>query len=149
MHKTKIRFWGCRGSFPTPDRDKMDYGGDTSCVEIRTSDNQVIILDMGSGLKRLGHKIINDSTYPTQINIFLSHYHWDHICGMPFFQPAFSPNWKIKFFGPGENSGDIEQVLSDQMKTPYSPVETETWMAKIDYLEQDANGLSHGQIRIR
>ena len=61
-NKTKIRFWGCRGSFPTPDKDKIIYGGHTSCVEIRTSDNQIIILDMGSGLKRLGDKIINDST---------------------------------------------------------------------------------------
>ena len=95
MNKTKIRFWGCRGSFPTPDKDKMIYGGDTSCVEIKTFDNQLIILDMGSGLKNLGQKIVNDTTYPDQINIFLSHYHLDHIMGFLMFVPLFDKNIKL------------------------------------------------------
>ena len=72
MNKTIIRFWGCRGSFPSFDENKVIYGGDTSCIEVRTSDNQLIILDMGTGLRKLGQKIVNDSSYPKDINIFLS-----------------------------------------------------------------------------
>ena len=69
-----IKFWGVRGSNPTPDKDKMQFGGDTSCVEIRTKNNDLIILDMGSGLRKLGAKIIADDSYSSEINIFLSHY---------------------------------------------------------------------------
>ena len=61
MNKTTIRFWGCRGSFPSFDKNKVIYGGDTSCVEVRTIDDEIIILDMGTGLKKLGDKIMNDS----------------------------------------------------------------------------------------
>ena len=110
MNKTKIRFWGCRGSFPTPDKDKMIYGGDTSCIEIRTSDNQIIILDMGSGLKRLGNKIINDATYPNEINIFLSHYHLDHIMGFLMFEPLFDENYKINIYSRDSNNKGCKDI---------------------------------------
>ena len=111
MNKTKIRFWGCRGSFPTPDKDKIIYGGDTSCVEIRTSDNQVIILDMGTGLKRLGYKIINDSSYPKQINIFLSHYHLDHLLGFLMFAPLFSPDYEINIHSRNSHNKGCKDIL--------------------------------------
>ncbi|HCU99090.1 MAG TPA: hypothetical protein DGM69_07080, partial [Chloroflexi bacterium] len=64
-----IKFWGVRGSNPTPDSDKMHYGGDTSCVEVRTNDNDCIILDMGTGLRKLGNHILSDSSYKKEINI--------------------------------------------------------------------------------
>ena len=93
MNKTKIRFWGCRGSFPTSEKNMMKYGGDTSCVEIRTHDNNLIILDMGTGLKRLGNKIINDASYPKNITILLSHHHLDHLHGFLMFAPLFDSDY--------------------------------------------------------
>ncbi|MGE4617367.1 MAG: MBL fold metallo-hydrolase [Gammaproteobacteria bacterium] len=146
MSNSYLRFWGVRGSYAVPHKSHLSVGGNTSCVEIR-SDDTLLVCDGGTGIISLGEQLMRNDEL-SEMMVLFTHYHWDHICGMPFFQPAFSPDWKIKFFGPGENSGDIEQVLSDQMKTPYSPVETETWMAKIDYLEPDANGLSHGPIKI-
>ena len=86
-------------------------------MEIR-SDDTLLVCDGGTGIISLGEQLMRDEEL-SEMMVLLTHYHWDHICGVPFFQPAFSPDWKIKFFGPGENSGDIEKRLSDQMKTPY------------------------------
>ena len=69
MSKGYVKFWGVRGSNPTPDKNKMEYGGDTSCVEVRTSDNELIILDMGSGIRNLGNEILSDSSSPKTIHI--------------------------------------------------------------------------------
>ena len=81
----KIRFWGVRGSFPSPRKDTIIYGGHTSCVEIRTAKNELIILDMGTGFLDLGNSLMNEDNSPDDAHIILSHYHWDHIQGFPFF----------------------------------------------------------------
>ena len=94
-----IKFWGVRGSIPTPDKDKMHYGGDTSCIEIRTKKNSLIILDMGTGLRNLGSHIMTDNTYGNEINIFLSHYHWDHIMGFFYFAPLYDSRFTINIHG--------------------------------------------------
>ena len=135
MNKTKIRFWGCRGSFPTPDKDKMIYGGDTSCIEIRTSDNQIIILDMGSGLKRLGNKIINDTTYPNKINIFLSHYHLDHIMGFLMFEPLFDKNYKINIYSRNSNNKGCKDILETLIQPEIWPVSLDMLNSKITFKE--------------
>ena len=90
-----IKFWGVRGSNPTADKNKMLFGGDTSCVEIRTNDNDCIILDMGTGLRKLGNHILSDSSYKKEINILLSHYHWDHIMGFFYFAPLNNKEYTI------------------------------------------------------
>ena len=146
MSSSYLRFWGVRGSYAAPHKSHLGVGGNTSCVEIRTGDS-LLICDGGTGIISLGEQMMSDGVLSEMMVVF-THYHWDHICGLPFFQPAFSPNWKIKFFGPGDSAGDIEQRLSDQMKAPYFPVETETWMADIEYLEPNTDGVSHGPFRI-
>ena len=135
MNKTKIRFWGCRGSFPTPDKDKMIYGGDTSCIEIRTLDNQIIILDMGSGLKRLGNKIINDTTYPNEINIFLSHYHLDHIMGFLMFEPLFDKNYKINIYSRNSNNKGCKDILKTLIQPEIWPVSLDMLTSKVTFKE--------------
>ena len=89
----KVRFWGTRGSFPSARKDTIIYGGHTSCVEIRTSNNQLIILDMGTGLLDLGNELLKEKNYPTEAHVFVSHYHWDHIFGFLGFTPLFNPNF--------------------------------------------------------
>src|ERR1035441_2949104 len=81
-----IKFWGTRGSIPVPGNSTLKYGGNTPCVEIRSSENKLLILDGGSGIRELGKHIVN-SRDEEDINIFISHYHWDHIQGIPFFIP--------------------------------------------------------------
>ncbi len=141
-----VRFWGVRGSYAAPFASHLKVGGNTSCVEVRVGDH-LLICDGGTGIIPLGEQLMREGARSELLVIF-THYHWDHICGMPFFQPAFSPDWRIKFFGPGENSADIEKRLADQMKAPYFPVETETWMAGISYLDPQKGGITHGPMHI-
>ena len=146
MSNSYIRFWGVRGSYAAPHESHLSVGGNTSCVEIRCDDH-LLVCDGGTGIISLGEELMRQGDL-SELMVVFTHYHWDHICGLPFFQPAFSPKWKIKFFGPGDSAGDIERRLSDQMKAPYFPVETETWMADIKYLEPRTEGLAHGPIAI-
>lgn len=142
-----LRFWGVRGSYAAPHRTHLGVGGNTSCVEIRAGDH-LLVCDGGTGLIPLGEALMAAGDVAEALIVF-THYHWDHICGLPFFQPAFSRDWTIRFFGPGQSAAEIERRLSDQMKAPYFPVEIETWMANIEYLDPSPEGLRHGPLSIR
>jgi phosphoribosyl 1,2-cyclic phosphodiesterase len=142
MSPNYLRFWGVRGSYAAPHSTHLAVGGNTSCVEIRSGDH-LLVCDGGTGVIPLGEHLVSAQEIPDTLIVF-THYHWDHICGLPFFQPAFTPEWKIKFFGPGESAKEIEQRLANQMKAPYFPVETEIWVAKIEYIEPSLQGLNHG-----
>lgn len=142
MSANYLRFWGVRGSYAAPHKTHLKVGGNTSCVELRAGD-YLLICDGGTGIIPLGEALMSARDMPETLVVF-THYHWDHICGLPFFQPAFSSHWKIKFFGPGESASEIEQRLSDQMKAPYFPVEIGTWAADIEYQAPVASGLQHG-----
>ena len=86
----KIRFWGTRGSIPTPGPLTLRYGGNTACVEVRDSTGSLLILDAGTGLRELGTALMNGGgTRPFSVDLLLSHLHWDHIQGIPFFRPAY------------------------------------------------------------
>ncbi|MGE0388326.1 MAG: MBL fold metallo-hydrolase [Gammaproteobacteria bacterium] len=147
MSRARIRFWGVRGSYAAPFASHLNVGGNTSCVEIRAGDH-LLVCDGGTGIIPLGEELIR-STVRHDLLIVFTHYHWDHICGMPFFVPAFQRDWNIKFFGPGESAKDIENKLAAQMKAPYFPVETETWAANISYLSPRKGGLKHGPMQIQ
>jgi phosphoribosyl 1,2-cyclic phosphodiesterase len=146
MSRPYIRFWGVRGSYAAPHATHLGVGGNTSCVEIRAGDH-LLVCDGGTGIIPLGEALMHSPL--REMMVVFTHYHWDHICGLPFFPPAFSPAWKIRFFGPGETAADIEQRLSNQMKAPYFPVEIETWMASIEYVSPGSGTLQHGPMTIR
>lgn len=147
MSKVQLQFWGVRGSHPAPFSTHLGVGGNTSCVEIRTDDH-LLICDAGTGIIPLGKRLIQQDKI-REIFILLTHYHWDHVCGLPFFVPAFSADWKIDFFGPGDNPALIEKHISMQMQSPYFPVGTESWLANINYLKPNSgNSLSYGPMKI-
>lgn len=146
MSRSYLRFWGVRGSHAAPHKTHLAIGGNTSCVELR-ADNHLLVCDGGTGIISLGNQLLAEGGIKDLVVLF-THYHWDHICGLPFFTPAFMPDWNIKFFGPGETATDIERQLAEQMRAPYFPVETETWMANIEYLEPRRSGLRHGPFQI-
>ena len=146
MSKTQLRFWGVRGSYAAPFKTHLGVGGNTSCVEIRSGD-YLLICDAGTGIIPLGNELIQQDKIREML-IILTHYHWDHVCGLPFFVPAFVSDWKINFFGPGDSPKLIEEHVSTQMQAPYFPVGTETWLAETNYLTPENDGFQYGPMKI-
>lgn len=128
----QIQFWGVRGSLPSPGPDTAQFGGNTPCVEVRNEGEPLIILDAGSGIRKLGLSVVKDPSV-REIHILLSHTHWDHIQGLPFFAPLFSPKYTIKLYGPVHYSKNLEQILSLQMDYTYFPVRVEELASKLSF----------------
>ena len=125
-----IKFWGVRGSTPTPQAENLRYGGNTSCVEVRLGD-QIYIFDCGTGFRVLGHALEREfGDRPFSAHVFVSHYHWDHIQGIPFFRPLYdSPNAHF-IFHSSSRKPCLEQVMAEQMASPYFPVNLDQMRAK-------------------
>ena len=134
----KVRFWGVRGSIPSPGATTQKYGGNTACLEIRVGDrDRLIIVDAGSGIRSLGNSMMaNDLPKgPLQADIFLSHTHWDHIMGFPFFTPIYIPGSKLKVHGPVSFEEDpLEEVVGGQMKYRYFPINLGELASDIEYI---------------
>ena len=117
-----VRFWGVRGSLPTPGPSTVHYGGNTSCVEVR-ADGQLIILDAGTGIRGLGLNLAREfKDLPLSMTLLISHTHWDHIQGFPFFDAAYNPKNKLRVLGYEGAQAGLLAVLSSQMESPYFPV---------------------------
>ena len=130
-----MKLRGVRGSTPTPYPDFLKTGGNTPCLELFDQGYRVIF-DAGTGITQLGYEIMQDP-HCFDFNLFFTHYHWDHIQGLPFFVPAFLNNYNIHVHGPGQSGQHVKEIISKQMQPPYFPVETETWLANIDYHKAD------------
>lgn len=130
----KIKFWGTRGSIPVPGKNTIRYGGNTPCLEIRTKDNHLIILDAGSGIRELGDHI-HKSGYNQDIDIFLTHYHWDHIQGIPFFYPIYSNDYKINFYGISDENKSVKDYLQFQMDSHFFPVKMDEVNKNLEFIE--------------
>ena len=118
-----VRFWGVRGSIPTPSAATHKYGGNTSCLEVRTAGGQLLIFDAGSGIRALGRSLLQE-TPPEghRIMLFLTHYHWDHIQGFPFFEPMYAPQNYVYLHGFQSANVSVERAMGEQMANPYFPV---------------------------
>ncbi|MBI2394963.1 MAG: MBL fold metallo-hydrolase [Deltaproteobacteria bacterium] len=114
-----VRFWGVRGSIPTPGPSTVEIGGNTSCVEVRVG-GRLLIFDGGTGLRNLGNELMKQ--LPVEAWIFFSHVHWDHIQGFPFFTPAFVRGNTFHLHGGRKVSGTLESALAGQMENPSFPV---------------------------
>jgi phosphoribosyl 1,2-cyclic phosphodiesterase len=117
-----VRFWGVRGSTPTPQPENMRYGGNTSCVEVRVGDG-LYIFDCGTGLRNLGKWLSNHAGPGISAHIFISHFHWDHIQGIPFFTPLYDNAENRFFFHSSSRTRSLQRVLEEQMNEPYFPVD--------------------------
>jgi phosphoribosyl 1,2-cyclic phosphodiesterase len=132
----RLQFWGTRGSIPTPGRNTVRYGGNTPCVEVRTSEGWLIILDAGTGIRELGRSLISRANgAPIAGDIFLTHAHWDHIQGIPFFGPIFQRGNHFTIWGAKALQMSIGRVVRDQMSPVVFPVSFEELNATIDFSE--------------
>lgn len=130
--KITITFWGTRGSIPTPGPHTVKYGGNTSCVEVRLGSDDIIIFDAGSGIRELGDHLVK-ANKRVKGHIFLTHFHWDHIQGLPFFAPAFSAENQFMIYGYENKEVKIGKLLADQMESIYFPVPLRRFGARIQF----------------
>lgn len=129
----KVKFWGVRGSIPVPGPNTVKYGGNTTCIEIRTDDNELIILDAGSGIFPLAQSLLGEM--PLTANVFVTHSHWDHIQGLPFFIPIFVPGNRLRLHGAYDfvSERGVEQVMDVQLQYSFFPVREAEIKASSEY----------------
>jgi phosphoribosyl 1,2-cyclic phosphodiesterase len=121
--RMRIKFWGVRGSTPTPQSENLRYGGNTSCVEVLAGENRYVF-DCGTGLRALGQQLQRESQgTPVRAHIFVSHFHWDHIQGIPFFGPLYENPESCFSFHSSSRSRTLKRVMEEQMAAPYFPVD--------------------------
>jgi len=135
----RVKFWGVRGSTPTPQAENLRYGGNTSCVEIRIAD-QMYIFDCGTGFRNLGKHLLKEfGNKPVYAHVFLSHFHWDHIQGIPFFGPLYSSPDNYFFFHSSSRTRGLQRAIEEQMSDPYFPVDMSEMAAHRNFydIEED------------
>jgi phosphoribosyl 1,2-cyclic phosphodiesterase len=148
--KTLVTFWGTRGSISTPGRITEKYGGNTPCVTISHQDTTIIV-DAGTGIRNLGIDLVqepNGKDEPLRLHLFLSHTHWDHIQGLPFFQPAYRESTSLTIYGSSKKERFLASVLKGQMDYEYFPVSMSALTADIRIQEMSAERIRLGPIEI-
>ena len=134
----EITFWGVRGSYPVPGPQTVRYGGQTSCVEVRSRKGGVMILDAGTGLRALGQKLARESQgAPTIQRVLLSHVHWDHIQGLPFFEPMYASGNQVEVYALLTAADELQQVIGGITRHEFFPVPLEAVPAEINFHEVD------------
>lgn len=154
-----LKFWGVRGSTPTPQIENLNYGGNTPCVEVRLPNNEVFVFDAGTGIRNLGHSLLEEfGDQQLHLKVFLTHFHWDHIQGIPFFPPLYRKENKVTFhslrFPKGNdrvwrsNNMGLEETLKFQMADPYFPIGLDFLAAQKEFVEIDLNPLKFGLLTL-
>jgi phosphoribosyl 1,2-cyclic phosphodiesterase len=129
-----VTFWGARGSIPTPGAPTARYGGNTPCVSVeRATDqaNRLVVLDAGTGIRALGRKLIEAARGGVTVDLLLSHTHWDHIQGLPFFAPFFQPGNDVRVWGAKQGRVDLAEILRQQMHPVVFPVPIDELSARL------------------
>jgi phosphoribosyl 1,2-cyclic phosphodiesterase len=147
----KVKFYGTRGSIPVCDCNYQVFGGNTTCVKLTSEEGRVAILDAGSGIRNLGRDLLAGGHQQTgTMFIALTHFHWDHIQGFPFFAPAYDPrrHFTISAFGRGGEGIDLRSIVAGQMKSEYFPVPLEKMGATFAFLEPGDKVFEYGPARV-
>lgn len=131
----QVTFWGTRGSIPTPGPDTARYGGNTACISIDGKKGRLVILDAGSGLRPLGHELMKQRNADLTADILLSHTHWDHIQGLPFFKPLSSRETSVYIYGAAQEGVPLKDILGRQMDPMVFPVPLNALAAALTVVE--------------
>ncbi|MCM2267322.1 MAG: MBL fold metallo-hydrolase [Elusimicrobiales bacterium] len=142
----KIKFWGARGSIPVSGRQYIKYGGSTTCLEIRSRKNELIIVDAGSGIRLLGKELLKHG--PDNFNMLFTHSHWDHVLGFPFFAPIYGKRTHIRIMGCSFSSDPVREIIAKTMQPPGFPVKFEEISARFEFDSLCASGCDIGGLQV-
>lgn len=143
-----LKFWGVRGSTPCANKENMEFGGNTTCLQIELpQNNEVLILDSGTGIRNLGNHLVQNGK-EVKGHIFITHPHWDHIQGFPFFKPIYSPKNHFDIHMPRQVNGGCKEILSGHLTKTFFPVAIEMLDANIEYITQPAEKQDYGQYTV-
>lgn len=141
-----ITCWGSRGSIPVSGKEYLKYGGDTTCLEIRTKSDDIIIIDAGTGIRRLGNKLIEEKR--SAFHFIFTHAHWDHLVGFPFFKPLYYERSKLRMHGCPFHSKFVETILSKIMTPPNFPVKYTDLKAQMIYEKACPSDFTIGSVTV-
>ena len=141
-----IKCWGSRGSIPVSGKEYLKYGGDTTCLEIRTKSDDIIIVDAGTGIRRLGNKLAQEKR--TTIHFIFTHAHWDHLMGFPFFKPLYFKRTKLRMHGCPFHTKFVETILSKIMAPPNFPVKYSDVKARMDFEKACPSDFTIGSVTV-
>jgi phosphoribosyl 1,2-cyclic phosphodiesterase/ActR/RegA family two-component response regulator len=128
-----IEFWGSRGTLPVPGKKTLKYGGNTNCVTMRVAKKHFFIFDAGTGIKELSNSLTHANNFPVRAKIFISHPHYDHINGIPFFVPLYMQGNEFEILGTSHAGISIEKLIGNQMDSVYFPITMSEFGAKITF----------------
>lgn len=128
----KVKFWGTRGSIPVPGRSTLIYGGNTPSIQVTSPDDDQIFLDAGSGLREAGIEFMKHPS-SNELHLFMSHFHWDHVLGLPFFIPFYDESFHIHVYGMAHDQNNIEGVVDSLISPPLFPITKSEFKAKVTY----------------
>ncbi len=141
-----IRCWGARGSVPVSGREYERYGGDSPCIEVRDRFGSCLIIDCGTGMRRLGTRLVQEGI--KEFSLIMTHFHWDHVLGFPFFRPLYRPSTRITLYGWPHIQGNVQQNLYHVMAPPHFPVSASDISAKITTIACETPMLDIGGLHI-
>jgi len=141
-----IRCWGARGSIPVSGPEYLKYGGDTTCLEIRTGEDEIIIVDAGSGIRRLGNRLLAEGR--RDYKMFFTHAHWDHLLGFPFFKPIYFQGTTIGMYGCPFAQISVKDLISQVMTAPHFPIEYQNVRCDISYHQTCGDRFTIGDMTI-
>jgi phosphoribosyl 1,2-cyclic phosphodiesterase len=145
----RLKFWGVRGSIAVPGVETLRYGGNTTCVEVR-ADGEIIVLDAGTGIRALGTALEKEfGSSPVRVSLLITHVHWDHIQGFPFFLPSYSDKNFVRVLGYDGAGAGLRDVLVGQMATPFFPVELQALPGRIEINELKTYEFHIGKVQAR
>jgi phosphoribosyl 1,2-cyclic phosphodiesterase len=142
----RARIWGCRGSLATPGEATVRYGGNTTCLEVRSAGGAVVVIDAGTGIRDLGHALEDESLH--HLDLLLTHLHLDHIEGLGFFALLFDPESTIKIHGPRPLNGTLREKIAAYLSPPYFPVPFDHIDARLSFEEIESDAWNINGLRI-
>lgn len=143
-----LRFWGVRGSTPTPVARNLGYGGNTPCVSVQSSPDQLLIFDAGTGIRALGAELVQRPHPPSMLHLFFTHFHWDHLQGLPFFAPLYRQDTRLVLHS-AHAPEELRSILARQMATPFFPVDFNVLPSHLEFRQITTDPVTFGGLTVQ